>query len=158
MNDLKALKEISRPKGGRLLGLDVGDKTIGLAISDGSHVIATPLLTIPRTTKKKDLQTLLTVIEERDVYALIVGLPINMDGSEGTRAKITRGFARFINENTDLPLFFWDERLSTTVVTRTLLEADMSRKRRKEVVDKMAASYILQGALDALNYDSEQQR
>lgn len=136
--------------GDRLLGLDVGTRTIGLALSDISHTIASPLKTIRRTKFTSDAQKLGTTIEEHAVAGLIVGLPINMDGSEGRRAQATRAFARNLSGKTDLPIVFWDERLSTVAVERTLLEADTSRKRRSEVIDKMAAAYILQGALDRL--------
>ncbi|MEX2202354.1 MAG: Holliday junction resolvase RuvX [Dongiaceae bacterium] len=134
----------------RLLGLDVGSKTIGLAIADSAFTIASPLETIRRTKFTADAVVLERVIREREIGGLIVGLPVNMDGSEGPRCQSVRQFARNLLERIDLPLAFWDERLSTMAVTRTLIEADMSRKRRGEVVDKMAASFILQGALDYL--------
>jgi putative Holliday junction resolvase len=136
--------------GARLLGLDVGTKTIGLALSDVTRSIATPLDTIRRTKFTKDVDALRRVVEEHKVAAVIIGLPINMDGSEGPRAQATRAFARNLSQHIDLPIVFWDERLSTTAVERTLLEADASRKRRSQVIDKMAAAYILQGALDRL--------
>jgi putative Holliday junction resolvase len=134
----------------RLLGLDVGSKTIGLAIADSGFTIASPLETIRRTKFTADAIALERVVREREIGGLIVGLPVNMDGSEGPRCQSVRQFARNLLERIDLPLAFWDERLSTMAVTRTLIEADMSRKRRGEVVDKMAASFILQGALDYL--------
>lgn len=133
----------------RLLGLDLGSKTIGLALSDVSRTIATPLLTITRTKFTKDAKELFQIIEEKDVFGLIIGLPVSMDGQEGPRCQSVRQFATSLLALRDLPIAFWDERLSTAAVTRTLLEADTSRKRRAEVVDKMAAAYILQGALDA---------
>lgn len=136
--------------GERLLGLDAGRKTIGLALSDVSRTVATPYDTIRRTKFTKDVETLLQVIEQHGVSALVIGLPINMDGSEGPRAQATRAFARNLTSHTDKPLVFWDERLSTAAAERTLLEADASRKRRAAVIDKMAAAYILQGALDRL--------
>lgn len=136
--------------GVRLLGLDPGSKTIGLALSDLSRTIATPLETIRRTKFTKDAERLLEICDEHGVAALIIGLPLNLDGSEGPRAQATRAFVRNLAGKTDLPLVFWDERLSTVAVERTLLEADASRKRRAEVIDKMAAAFILQGALDRL--------
>ena len=136
--------------GTRLLGLDLGTKTIGLALSDISRTVATPLDTIKRTKFTKDAECLLEICEEHSVAALIIGLPLNLDGSEGPRAQATRAFARNLAGKTRLPLAFWDERLSTVAVERTLLEADASRKRRSEVIDKMAAAFILQGALDRL--------
>jgi putative Holliday junction resolvase len=138
------------PASGALMGLDVGTKTIGLAVSDPGRRIASPLTVIRRTKFRVDAAELLQAAAERDVAGLVLGLPINMDGSEGPRAQATRAFARNLAGLTGLPIAFWDERLSTAAVTRTLLEADQSRKRRGEVVDKMAAAYILQGALDRL--------
>ncbi len=134
----------------RLLGLDVGSTTIGLAISDYTLTIASPLETIKRTKFSKDIIRLKEIVAEREVGALVIGFPLNMDGSEGPRCQSTRAFAQNCAEHIDLPMAFWDERLSTAAVTRTLLEADASRKRRKDLVDKMAAAYILQGALDFL--------
>lgn len=136
--------------GGRVLGLDVGTKTIGLALSDVSRTVATPFETIRRTKFRDDVKVLLAHVTEHDVAALVIGLPINLDGSEGPRAQSTRAFARNLADHTDLPLVFWDERLSTAAAERALLEADASRKRRAEVIDKMAAAFILQGALDRL--------
>lgn len=132
------------------MGLDLGSKTIGLAISDAGRRIASPLLTIRRTKFKADAATLLKHAAENAVAALVLGLPLNMDGSAGPRVQATRAFARNLSGLTTLPIVFWDERLSTAAVTRTLLDADASRKRRAELVDKMAAAYILQGALDRL--------
>lgn len=132
----------------RLLGLDVGSTTIGTAISDFSRSIASPLETIARTKLAKDLEALRKIATEREVGGLIIGLPVNMDGSEGPRCQSTRQFARNIAP-LGLPYAFWDERLSTAAVTRLMIDADMTRKRRGELVDKMAAAYILQGALDA---------
>lgn len=137
--------------GTRLFGLDLGTKTIGIAVADPGHRIATPLETITRTKFTKDAERLLELIARNGVGGLVLGLPINMDGSEGPRAQSTRAFARNLERLTDLPLIFWDERLSTVAVTRTLLEADASRRRRDEVVDKMAAAFILQGFLDRLH-------
>lgn len=138
------------PPNSRIMGLDLGTKTIGLALSDVSRSIATPLETIRRTKFTKDINILLKLTEEHDVSVLVIGLPLNLDGSEGPRVQATRAFARNLGQHTDLPLVYWDERLSTVAVERTLLEADASRKRRAEVIDKMAAAYILQGALDRL--------
>jgi putative Holliday junction resolvase len=138
------------PPRGALIALDLGTKTIGLALSDDGRRIASPLKTIARTKFKADSATLLAIAEERKVAGFVIGLPLNMDGSEGPRAQATRAFVRNLMALTDLPIVLWDERLSTAAVTRTLLEADASRKRRSEVVDKMAAAFILQGALDRL--------
>ncbi len=134
----------------RLLGLDVGTKTIGMALSDVTRSVATPYQTIRRTKFTTDAKTILEVIETNQVGALLIGLPLNMDGSEGPRAQSTRAFARNLARLVDVPLVFWDERLSTAAVERHLIEADASRKRRAQVIDRMAAAYILQGALDRL--------
>lgn len=136
-------------KGGRFLGFDVGEKTIGLALSDTQQMIATPLHVIHRTQWKKDAETLLKVIKEHHVVGIVVGFPLNMDGSEGPRCQSIRQFIVNLLSVIDLPVCLWDERLSTMAVTRTLLAADVSRAKRKKVVDKMAAAYILQGFLDA---------
>lgn len=133
-----------------MLGLDLGTKTIGLAMSDVSRTIATPFDTIRRTKFTKDAELLLALVDKHEVGGLVLGLPVEMDGTEGSRCQATRAFARNLLGLRDLPLTLWDERLSTAAVTRTLLEADASRARRAEVVDKMAAAYILQGALDAM--------
>lgn len=135
----------------RLLGLDVGTKTIGLALSDITCLIATPFSTIRRKKLAADLAELFRIVDAHDVGALVVGLPISMDGSEGPRCQSIRSFADSVLSQRDIPLAFWDERWSTSAVTRTLLDADASRRRRAEVVDKMAASYILQGVLDLIN-------
>ncbi len=137
----------------RLLGLDLGSKTIGIALSDIGRTIATPMETIKRVKFTKDVERLLTIIEQQNVGAIILGLPKNMNGSEGPRCQSTRQFAKNMAEKTQIPIGYWDERLSTIAVTRTLLEADTSRKRRSELVDKMAASYILQGVLNNLSKD-----
>ena len=136
--------------GQRLMGLDVGSKTIGLALSDPSLTIATPYETIGRTKFTRDIERLAKVIEAESVGGLVIGLPLNMDGSEGRRCQSVRQFARNLLEVIDIAIAFWDERLSTVAVTRTLLDANASRRRRAQVVDKMAAAYILQGALDNL--------
>lgn len=137
------------PAGARVLGIDLGSKTIGLALSDSSRTIASPLETIRRSKFSKDSKTLADICAAHDIHGIILGLPLSMDGSEGPRVQSTRAFARNLSAVIDIPIGFWDERLSTAAVTRTLLEADRSRKRRAELVDKMAAAYILQGALDA---------
>lgn len=139
------------PPLGRLIGIDPGTKTIGLAMSDGGRSIASPLETIKRKKFKIDAARLLELCAEHEVRGLVIGLPLNMDGSEGPRAQATRSFARNLAGVTDLPMTYWDERLSTAAVTRTLLEADTSRAKRAEVVDKMAAAYILQGFLDRIS-------
>ena len=135
----------------RLLGLDLGDKTIGLALSDVGLRIASPLQTIRRIKFGLDAQALFGLVDKFDVGALVLGLPLNMDGSEGPRAQSTRAFARNLERLRPLPVALVDERMSTMAVTRTLLEADASRARRAELVDKMAAAYILQSALDQLS-------
>jgi putative Holliday junction resolvase len=141
----------SRKPESRLMGLDLGSKTIGLALSDVSLMIASPLGTIKRTKFTHDVETLEALIDEHDVGGFILGLPLNMDGSEGPRCQSTRQFAINLLERRDIPLAFWDERLSTVAVERILIdEIDMTRKRRAKVIDKAAATYILQGALDAL--------
>ena len=134
----------------RVIGLDLGTKTIGLALSDLGRRIATPLETIRRRKFSLDAAELLAICEKHAIAGMILGLPLNMDGSEGPRAQATRAFVRNLAPMTTIPLAYWDERLSTTAVTRTLLEADTSRAKRAEVVDKMAASFILQGALDRM--------
>jgi putative holliday junction resolvase len=134
----------------RLLGLDVGTKTIGLALSDVTRSIATPYDTLRRTKFTDDAKAIAAAIEEQNVGALVIGLPLNLDGSEGPRAQSTRAFARNLAKLVEVPIAFWDERLSTKAVERHLIEADASRKRRAEVIDRMAAAYILQGAIDRL--------
>jgi putative Holliday junction resolvase len=138
------------PPSGKLLGLDLGTKTIGVAVSDGMRYSATPLETIKRRKFAADAARLLELIAENAAVGIVLGLPLNMDGSEGPRVQSTRAFARSLAQKTNLPLVFWDERLSTSAVTRMLIEADTRRDKRAEVVDKLAASYILQGFLDRL--------
>jgi putative Holliday junction resolvase len=135
------------------MGLDVGAKTIGVALSDAGRVIASPHGTIRRGKFTRDVEELRRIITENDVGAAIVGLPVNMNGSEGPRCQSVRQFAANLQARIDIDVAFWDERLSTVAAERTLLAADISRKRRSEVIDKMAAAYILQGALDNLNRD-----
>ena len=133
-----------------LLGLDIGTKTIGLALSDAALVVASPLQTLSRTKFKRDTDILARIIKEKRVGGLVLGLPISMDSSEGPRCQSVRQFADNLLTVIDIPIAFWDERLSTAAVERVLIsEADMTRKRRAQVIDKMAAAYILQGALDA---------
>jgi len=150
VRNLATLKR-TLPPGRRLLGLDLGEKTIGLALSDAGHIIATPMQTIRRGRFAADARTLKGLIGEHDIAALVIGLPVNMDGTEGPRCQSTRAFADNLLRVFDIDIAFWDERLSTAAVTRTLLEADVSRARRRALVDKMAAAYILQGALDFLS-------
>jgi putative Holliday junction resolvase len=146
------------PAGTRLLGLDLGEKTIGLAISDRDHKVASPLETLHRAKFTQDAAALAEICAGRRVGGLVLGLPINMDGSEGPRCQSVRQFARNLEQvaGLDLPAAFWDERLSTAAIERLLVqEADMSRRRRAQVVDKMAAAYILQGALDSLRHRAD---
>lgn len=138
------------PKGRPILGLDLGEKTVGLAISDRLRGVATPLHTLKRVKFTVDAAAILALAGAREACGFVLGLPRNMDGSEGPRAQSTRAFARNLSALTLLPICFWDERLSTVAAERALIEADTSRKRRKEVIDAVAAGYILQGALDRL--------
>jgi putative pre-16S rRNA nuclease len=155
--ELLAIEDLANflAKDARLLGLDVGTKTIGLALSDVSRSIASPYDTIRRTKFTGDAQVIRDVVQKHDVGALVIGLPINLDGSEGPRAQSTRAFARNLAPIVALPMLFWDERFSTAAVERHLIEADASRRRRAQVVDRMAAAYILQGALDRLRRMAE---
>lgn len=134
----------------RLLGLDLGTKTIGMALSDVTRSVATPYHTLRRTKFTGDAKAIAAAIAENGVGALVIGLPINFDGTEGPRAQSTRAFARNLAPLIEVPILLWDERLSTAAVERHLIEAGASRKRRAEVIDRMAAAYILQGALDRL--------
>ncbi len=146
------LDRLALPEGLRLLGLDLGEKTIGLALSDRLLTVATPMQTLKRGKFGADAARLDIIISEQQVGGLVVGLPLNLDGSDGPSAQSARAFSRNWAGRSEIPLVFWDERLSTMAVTRTLLDADASRKRRGQVVDKMAAAYILQGALDRLRH------
>ena len=137
------------PGGGKLAGLDVGTRTIGIAICDAGWHFAGPLETIRRTKFTQDLSSIRTIIEHEGVKGLVVGLPLNMDGSDGPRTQSVRAFARNL-QPLDLPLLLWDERWSTKAVERAMIEADVSRARRAEKVDALAAAHILQGAIDAL--------
>ena len=138
------------PERGVLIGLDLGSKTIGVAASDPDRRLATGVTTVTRKAFKADAEALLARAAERRAVGFVLGLPINMDGSEGPRAQSTRAFARNFAKLTDLPIGLWDERLSTAAVERGLIEADMRRARRAEVIDQHAAAFILQGALDRL--------
>lgn len=137
---------------GSLMGLDFGTKTIGVAISDRLQSVGTPRETIKRKKFGVDADAIELLIAQNEVRGLVLGLPRNMDGSEGPRAQSTRAFARNLSARIEVPIFFWDERLSTVAAQRVLIEADMSRKKRADVVDNVAASYILQGALDRLGH------
>lgn len=140
------------PQRRALMGLDLGTKTIGVAVSDCLQGIATPILTVRRKKFGLDAAALLALISERNIGAVVLGLPRNMDGSEGPRAQSTRAFARNFERLCPLPLTYWDERLSTVAAERALLEADTSRARRAALIDHVAAGYILQGALDRLGH------
>ena len=137
------------PAGGRLMGLDVGTKTIGVALCDSGWTIASPAELIRRTKFTKDLEAMKAIAAKQSARGLVVGLPLNLDGSDSPRTQSVRAFARNLAP-LGLPILLWDERWSTAAVTRTLLDADASRARRAELVDKMAAAYILQGAIDGL--------
>ena len=138
------------PAGGRLLGLDVGTKTIGTALCDAGWIIASAAELIRRAKFTKDLESLRALAEAQSVAGIVIGLPLNLDGTDSPRTQSTRAFARNLETPLGLPILLWDERWSTQAVTRTLIDADASRARRAELVDKMAAAYILQGAIDAL--------
>ena len=140
------------PRHAPVMGIDLGTKTIGIALSDALWSVATPQKTIKRTKFTGDAQSLEALIDDRGVGGLVLGLPRNMDGSEGPRCQATRAFARNLIARRDMPLTFWDERLSTVAAERALLEADTTRKRRAEVIDHVAAAYILQGVLDRFRH------
>lgn len=142
----------SLPPNRAICGLDLGEKTIGVAVSDLRRMVATPSETIRRVKFTEDAARLLDILRQREVHGIILGLPLNMDGTTGPRVQSTQAFARNLARLTDLPIAFWDERLSTVAAERALLEADTSRKRRKEVIDAVAAGYILQGALDRMGH------
>ncbi|WP_374311497.1 Holliday junction resolvase RuvX [Dongia sp.] len=149
---VKSVQELAEqlPRHGRLMGLDLGEKTIGIAVSDPGHVIATPITTIRRSKFTEDAKHLLKLVDERQVAGLVIGLPLNMDGSEGPRCQSVRQFASNLAKLRDMPMMFWDERLSTVAVTRDMISADLSRAKRAKIVDESAAAFILQGALDSL--------
>jgi putative Holliday junction resolvase len=151
VTEINAILGLLNP-GQRLLGLDIGAKTIGLALSDVLAMLATPMQTIRRTKFTADAERLAEIIETEGIGGLVLGLPVQMDGTEGPRCQSVRQFAENLLAKMNIPIAFWDERLSTAAVQRVLIdEADMTRKRRAEVIDKMAAAYILQGALDFIN-------
>lgn len=135
-----------------LMGLDLGEKTIGVAVSDRMRGVASPLETVRRKKFTLDSARLIEIVTDREIGGILLGLPKNMDGSEGPRCQSTRAFARNLSRLTDLPIGFWDERLSTVAAEKALLEADTTRKRRGQVIDHVAAGYILQGALDRLRF------
>ncbi len=151
LEDVGAFAALLPPQG-RLVGIDAGTKTLGLALSDVTRTIASPLRVIIRGKFSKDAAELLAVVAEHQVAGLVLGFPANLDGSEGPRAQSTRAIARNLNALAPLPILLWDERLSTAAAERTLLDADQSRRRRAEVIDKMAAAIILQGALDRMKH------
>ena len=138
------------PPNGRLLCLDVGEKTIGLALSDGSRTIASPLETIERKKFQKDMEHLQRVVQKHAIAGLVIGYPVNMDGSLGPRTQSVRTFVSTMSKHIDLPMVLWDERMSTMAVERMMVQADLSRERRSQLVDKLAASYMLQGFLDSV--------
>ena len=156
LNDLAEFATLLPPNRA-IAGLDLGDKTIGVALSDLRRGVATPIEVIRREKFTLDATRLLDLLSARGAVGIILGLPLNMDGSEGPRVQSTRAFARNLEKLTDQPITFWDERLSTVAAERALLEADTSRKRRKEVIDQVAAGYILQGALDRLAHMAKEQ-
>ena len=146
------------PPNRRVIGLDIGEKTVGVALSDLSRTVATPMETLEVRKFSKTAIQILDICVAHEVAALIIGVPINMDGTEGPRCQSVRQFARNLEAHFDMEMAFWDERLSTVAVTKTMLEADLSREKRSKNVDKLAASYILQGALDFIqNHANEAQ-
>jgi putative Holliday junction resolvase len=149
INTDRAAIRTKLPHGGRLIGLDVGTKTIGLALCDAGWSFASPAELIRRTKFQKDKAAIAAIVAAQAVRGVVIGLPLNLDGSESSRSQSSRAFARNV-EDWGLPILLWDERWSTQAVTRTLIEQDASRAKRAELVDKMAAAYILQGAIDAL--------
>jgi len=149
LNNPAELRE-AVPAGKRLMGLDVGTKTIGLALSDTRHIIATPLETIRRRRFREDMAQLFALLDKHEVGGLVIGLPLTLGGADGPRTQSVRQFARNLVALRHLPAAFWDERLSTAAVTREMIAADLTRKRRGEIVDRVAAAYILQGCLDYL--------
>jgi len=149
LDNPEKLREVV-PAGMRLMGLDVGTKTIGLALSDTRRIIATPLETLRRRRFREDMTRLFALVDTHAVGGLVIGLPLTLTGADGPRTQSVRQFARNLIALHDLPLVFWDERLSTAAVTREMIAADLTRKRRGEIVDRVAAAYILQGCLDFL--------
>ena len=150
LDDPRALARHMAP-GRRLLGVDLGSKTIGLAVSDPNLRVASPITTLRRVKMAVNVREIADVMNDRDIGGLVIGLPLNMDGSEGPRAQATRDWSVDIAERLEIPIAFWDERMSTMAVERIMIEADMTRKRRAEKIDQAAAAYILQSALDAIN-------
>ena len=150
----QALRAAVTP-GRRLMGLDVGTKTIGLALSDTRLVIASPLETIRRRRFREDVAALFALIDRHEVGGLVIGLPLSMDGGDSSRTQSVRQFARNLLAVRDMPVAFWDERLSTAAVTREMIAHDMTRKRRAQIIDRVAAAYILQGFLDAMGRSGE---
>ena len=148
---VEELAELHQP-GQRLFGLDLGTKSIGIAVSDGLLWASSSLETIQRTKFSKDVARILDLCGQFKICALVIGLPLNMDGSEGPRAQATRAFVRNLAQHTDLPVVFWDERLSTVAAERVMIEADMSRKKRALKIDAAAAAFILQGVLDRIEH------
>jgi putative Holliday junction resolvase len=153
LDDPVELREAA-PADMRLMGLDVGTKTIGLALSDTRRIVATPLETIRRRRFREDMARLFALVDAHDVGALVIGLPLTLAGAQGPRTQSVRQFSRNLLAFRNLPIVFWDERLSTAAVTREMIAHDMSRKRRAEIVDRVAAAYILQGCLDFLGQAS----
>lgn len=150
-DDLKLRDAVAMiPAGARLMGLDLGSKTIGVATSDRTRMIATPIETIARKKFTQDTERLLAIIAAENIGLIVLGLPVNMDGTEGPRCQSTRAFARNFAKLSSVPIVYWDERLSTAAVERMLIQADASRAKRDEVIDKLAAAWILQAALDSL--------
>ncbi len=150
MSVIEDISDLTLPRHAAIMGLDLGEKTVGVAVSDRLRAVATPLETIRRKKFTSDAARILELAEGREIAAIILGLPRNMDGSEGPRCQSTRAFARNLSGLTEIPISFWDERLSTVAAERALLEADTSRRKRAEVIDHVAAGYILQGVLDRL--------
>ncbi len=142
--------KVAIPVRRRLIGIDLGSKTIGLSLSDSSWHVASPLMTIERTSFKMDARQLIALLKEHTIGGVVIGFPLNMNGTEGPRCQSTRSFVDNFLKMHDIPVVLWDERLSTVAVHRTMIEGDLSRVRQAQVVDKMAASFILQGALDFL--------
>lgn len=141
------------PQYGAVVGLDPGEKTLGIAVSDTTRAVASPVLTLERVKFTKEAEALFRIMDERNAAGIVIGLPVNMDGTEGVRCQSNRALGRNLLRLRDLPIVFWDERLSTAAINRMLIdEHDMSRQRRGEVVDKLAAAYILQGALDRMEH------
>lgn len=149
LHDLVSFAE-RLPAQGRLMGLDVGTKTIGIAVSDTTRLVASALETWKRIKFGRDVEHLAARIAEHEVVGIVIGYPANLDGSQGPRAQATRTFAHMLGQKIDLPIHLWDERMTTLAAERALLEADTSRRRRAEVIDKVAATLILQGLLDRL--------